>query len=177
MTVEQVREALAAGVVVAFDTSALHGPRAMTLAGALMRWNHANEASVLLVVSALCVAERNAQERRRRGEEFDPSVVTAFLETYQMRVEGFTEEDAGEAARWFATLAPTDDAWQELKVERFRDELGTRESLPRVSASVDWFIAAHAYARGWLLVTDDKGPEFRSLTRRCGVDVLMEAVA
>ncbi|MCA9663151.1 MAG: hypothetical protein KC486_32755 [Myxococcales bacterium] len=76
-----------------------------------------------------------------------------------------------------------DGAWQAAKVaaafaelrltDRF-DEL--RKPSARCSATVDWLIGSQAARRGWVLVTDDKGPEFDDLPRVVGHGTLRAAL-
>jgi predicted nucleic acid-binding protein len=41
---------------------------------------------------------------------------------------------------------------------------------------VDWLIAGHALADGCILVTDDRGPEFRQVIDRVRLDTLRQAL-
>ncbi len=43
-------------------------------------------------------------------------------------------------------------------------------------ATFDWLVGAHARAEGFVLVTDDTGPEFAGLVERVKLDVLVAAV-
>lgn len=71
-----------------------------------------------------------------------------------------------------------DQSIEIMSNERFIDELGIEgeqaEAAPgqRCSATVDWLIAGQALKAGWILVTGDKGPEFRGLDRKITLDKL-----
>ena len=63
--------------------------------------------------------------------------------------------------------APDETVWRSLKWSCLAEALGLdpRQSPPRISATVDWFIGGQAAAQGMVLVTDDLGPEFDSVDR------------
>lgn len=50
---------------------------------------------------------------------------------------------------------------------------GTGQSC---GATVDWLIGGHARAEGCILVTGDKGHEFRGIVEQVKLDVLEEAL-
>ncbi|MFH1469538.1 MAG: hypothetical protein ABIO70_34455 [Pseudomonadota bacterium] len=169
MTDAELREELSRSPTLALDTTVVHGKGLLGLADKINRMNHKHDTETHLVIGALVYTERQAQERRERGADFDERIVRDLLTSKLVKVAWFTRKDAERASAWLARIAPDDDAWQVLKWQRLAAELGLpRDKRHRVSATVDWFIAAHADSRGWLLVTADRGPEFTCLPRRVG---------
>jgi hypothetical protein len=175
---------LRGGAVVALDSNVVYGRRLLHLADAVNRLRDGPlRLSIQLVIPALVHAEHLAQERRRRPD-FDPAKVRAALTSKGFGVDGphhivaFGEEDAEGYGAWSQGLFPTRAAWEEAKRRRCFEMLGLppAASNPRCSATVDWFIAAQAEARGWWLVPDDAGPEFQELRRRCSLGTLMAAL-
>jgi hypothetical protein len=167
VTDEELTTHLLGDAVLSFDSSAIHFNELIRYANKVNLFNDQRKVKTRLVLSALVHTERMAQERRRRQEAFDQGRIAQFLHGKGITVEPLTAEDAVGCSSWLHAQASTEDGWTELKWSRIREEAGLRDDAPgRVSATVDWFIAAHAAARGWILVTSDRGPEFRGITRK-----------
>lgn len=177
MSPAEVRELLQRGTAtIAFDTNAVFGSQVLELADLANAWGARTGTRVGLAVGVLPFIERQAKERRARGERFDPAVVEQSLKRKGVEIAVFDLHDAEAASEWLAGVAPTDAPWQALKLARTRRlaELPD-DTLARLPATVDWFIAAHAAARGWLLVTADGGAEFAHVTC-CTPDALRAAL-
>src|SRR6185436_295044 len=87
-----------------------------------------------------------------------------------LEIKPFNEAHAAQAAARLAANFPGTADWHAAKRKRCVQCLGFREQDVRVQASgkrcgatVDWVIAAHAAEEGWILVTDDTGPDFAGL--------------
>lgn len=169
MTDEALRERLVTGCALLFDTNAIYGNRLVEVANTVNQLNEVRSGGpqISLMVSPLAYAERQAQERRRRGETFDAAIVLHFLRSKGVKVHPLDEEVADGIADWLVRRAPDDAAWQRLKWSRVAEVAGleTGERSPRIAATVDWFIGGHAAAQGMVLVTDDQGLEFESVER------------
>lgn len=81
----------------------------------------------------------------------------------------FEARHADDVAELLAEQFPDPEAWRKAKRQRFASSLGlTKEQADtapgkQCAATVDWWIAGQAMKQGWILVTGDKGPEFRGL--------------
>lgn len=162
------------------DTSAVYGARTLTLGDAVSAWQERHNApleALQLHISPLVFAERNAQERRELGRDFNPSIVWATLQSKQVRVSVFDAPAADLAsarlARWFETK----DAWKDAKWKRVCEMYGQTKDRPNrhLSATVDWLIAA-SVPEDWIVVTDDRGDEFRQTGEAAKYKVVLEAV-
>ena len=177
-----LREALRSGVTLAVDTNAVFGRRLLQLADQVNRLREPPTAfPVVLVIPALVHAEHLAQVRPKRAD-FSAEVAQAALISKGFgadgphRIAAFNASDAEASAAILARWTLTD--WPLAKQRRCAAMLGVPlpEKAGRCSATVDWFIAAQAEAQGWLLITDDGGPEFQGHTRRSTYNSLMRAL-
>ncbi len=96
---------------------------------------------------------------------------TAQLEALRelgVTVVDFGQEDALATAAWLHAQFPGDVDWQRAKrTLTVRQLLATAyQANARCSATLDWLIAGHAHARGWILVTHDRGREFQALAQQ-----------
>ncbi len=187
MTKDELTLALSAAtpvdpLVMMLDTNAVAFNKVLTLADAVNSWSTSTRrhGALLLRVSPLVFAERNAQERRRLADDFDPKRVWQTLASKAIGVLTFdplTADFVSETlARWF----PNGDSWQDAKWERVREMYG--DSNPpklrparQISATVDWFIAA-SVPKGSVLVTDDRGSEFARVERSVTYKAALQAI-
>jgi predicted nucleic acid-binding protein len=61
---------------------------------------------------------------------------------------------------------PEDERWREAKRMACASALGLNDpptTKRRCPATVDWYVAAHAVAKGWTIVTEDRGPEWQRI--------------
>jgi len=120
-----------------------------------------------LVVSSLAHSERVSQLKRDKGDNFDIEEINAFIETHNIEVVSFQRLDAEKMAQYMGHRFPDSDIWQDIKWQRCMKAIGNYNCLPksrpksrRCSATVDWFIAAHALGDDNAIVTKDGGIEF-----------------
>jgi len=165
MTDPELHTYLVNSSVLALDTSAFHGAQLFQLSDQINLWNEKFGSKTQLLISSLVYTERQSQERRRRGSDFELGRVQLFLQSKRIDIAPFTAEDSEGGSAWLAQRAPDQEAWQALKWDRLAGECKLDPSSPpkHVSATIDWFIAAQVAARGWILVTRDKGQEFKDL--------------
>lgn len=166
----------AGGATIAFDTNAVVGyskaERKVTFGAFFRLCNDAERLrghrdrplALTMVIPALVRWEALHDLRVDRGEQpFDARLVSSALKN-KAKVRAFYEGTAIRASevlhRWF----PSDDLWQAAKRDRLTAILGHAPSA--APATIDWAIAAQAEAEGWILVTDDTGPELSRVSRR-----------
>lgn len=145
------------------DTSALFSKRFVESMSPRCRRNGHR-----LFASALVLAERVFQLRRKLGEQFDSDNYDSFLLTHRIEVVAFDQAAAHRVAASLGSELRSDDEWQLAKWLRCAKAVGHRgepPGKPRCPATVDWFIARHIAGPDTVLVTEDKGAEFASI--RC----------
>lgn len=176
----------AGGAVLALDTNALTGFQ--RLADLCDRVNLLREVSdpldIRLCVPAVVHMEVLFDLRQRYGSAFDADFVLRNLFEKGLTVEPFVEAHATHAAARLAESFPRTADWHGAKRRRCIECLGLRPSeVPnaasgkRCGATVDWVIAAQAAHEGWILVTNDTGPEFAGLEMKVSLDRLERALA
>ena len=143
----------------------------------------ASGAPVCICASALAHMEVLFDLRQEFGSGYDPGVVSKGLIDAGLAIQDFTEAHADKAAEYLGKSFGSADAWHTAKRETFlrclglnsaeHPETGARRSCP---ATLDWSIAAQAHAEGHVLVTDDKGAEFKQVQRKVSVETVLEAL-
>lgn len=167
MTVDELVQRMeAAPIGLAFDTNFLFAANSQTaLTDVAEKVNQANErlrpgskrGPITVYLPALVHAERAYQIRRSRAaraQSFDLSYIRESLEDLGFEFVPFEQPDAEGAVEHLFALYPDDDSWHAAK-----------KSKGSTSATVDWYIAGQAAHRGWLVVTDDGGPEWQGLPK------------
>lgn len=162
------------------DTSAVYGTRALTLGDAASDWRerHGDRAGGLLLhITPLVFVERNAQERRKRGVDFDAELVWSTLESKQIQVATLDSVAADTVSAALATWFPTKTGWNDAKWERVCAMYGETKPAPskHLSATVDWMIVGSA-PKGCVVVTDDHGKEFTRVGDRASYATVLEAI-
>jgi hypothetical protein len=176
----------AGGAKFSFDTNALHGDKRLTdLCDDVARWNVRLEQrgllTVQLAVCAVAHAEKLFDLKQKHRADFDPKIIIEGLQSKGLLIEPFEVEHALETANRLGLLYDSSQKWRHAKRERCRQCLGLASNLDvpgtgkQCGATVDWLIGAHAHAQGYILVTDDRGPEMQGL-ERINLDALVEAV-
>lgn len=114
-----------------------------------------------LVIPVLVHAEMCAHLRRRHGRSFRQERIDGPLDTIA-RIVPFDTQTAELGAMALAEWHPTDADWQQAKRTACAHglSLDPSETKRRCPATIDWYIAAHAAAHGWTVITDDGGPEW-----------------
>lgn len=179
----------AGGAVLALDTNALTGFRRLAaLCNQVNLLRKAPEALDLrLCVPAVVHMEVLFDLRQHIGAAFDADAVLQGLLDKGLTVAPFAEEHAARAAAHLAASFPDNADWQTAKRRRCVECLGLVRSeeaaraisskKKRCGATVDWVIAAHAAHEGWILVTDDPGPEFAGLELKLSLPELEQILA
>lgn len=173
----------AGGVVLALDTNALKGFK--RLARLCNQVNLLREGpaplDLRLCVPAVVHMELLFDLRQAYGPAFDPEAVVRGLFDKGLSVASFEERHAEHAAARLGQSFPDVSSWHEAKRKRCLRCLKISEQAEQVKASgkgcgatVDWVIAAHAAHEGWILVTNDTGPEFAGLEGKITLEKLEE---
>ena len=161
------------------EIGALHGDRRLAeLARLVARANDAMDVTngprrIRLVVSALAHAEKLYHLRwalAAKGRAYDTERIREGLLNMGLEVVDFLVSDGDGFARRLAERFETPDAWRDAERRNAMHYLGVGEAPGRrAPATVDWFIGGQAFGREWLLITDDRGPEFSGLVRKAPI--------
>lgn len=144
-----------------------------TLSERVQRWNlrASPTSSLTLYAPALCWAELIVHQRFKYTA-FDPQRVITELRSKNVVIQPYDQLLAERHAEELTSVYTSDGAWRTAK----REALGLSTSGKRVSATVDWFVAAHGLSDGALFVTNDKGRD-ASWTRHSKAETVLEALA
>lgn len=187
-------------LMIVFDTNALFGDKRLKkLCTSINRINRLDDKYQLqLIVPAPAHAEKLRQIKQsltKQHKKYNHEFVLKNLKDMGIEIALFDSWHAEKVAHLFHQQFPTQNDWNQFKLKRCLDCLG-RNSLKRCldcleldsfekfiestgqtcSATVDWLIAGYAYAVNGLLVTDDTGKEFKSISRKTTFDKLELAI-
>lgn len=175
--------------VIAFDTNALFGNRSNTrfedLCDTLNRIDLVRAPRMIRkVLSAAVYMEKVQDLRQEYGEKYDHSLPKWFLDAKKVEVLAFAPEDAEHTARLLGQRYPSSHAWRDFKRAQCLDCLGLQNNAVPAQgtgkgcgATIDWLVAGHADARGYLLVTSDRGPEFQGMAWRSTLEEVYAAAS
>ncbi|HNN92318.1 MAG TPA: hypothetical protein PKI03_08620 [Pseudomonadota bacterium] len=169
-------------VRLAFDTNALWGDRSFRKACRdLHSLGQQQKNQITLFVSAAAHGEKLFDLKQDRQDSYDYAVILQSIMDLRLQVQAFTESDAQVIGELLGSAFPTAEAWRAAKLRHYARSLGLMESDAKIhsgkhlSATLDWLIAAHAKAQDCILVTTDRGIEFREV-RRMKFAVLQAAI-
>lgn len=121
--------------------------------------------------------------RQMCGEEYDPQEVLQGLIDKGLHVQPFEGSHAEHAAARLGKEFPKSTDWYAAKRKQCVQCLGLSERDVRIvssgkscGATIDFVIAAHASHEGWILVTDDNGPDFAELELKIKLGRLEEVL-
>jgi hypothetical protein len=159
-----------------FDTNALYADRRLIeVCGNVSRWNdrlkEQGRPPVYLAVCTVAHAEKLFDLKKQYGSAFNPETIAMGLQSKGLRIEPFEVKHALETANRLGTFYPAAQDWHQAKKKlclecagldpsKHQEAIGTGKQC---GATVDWLIGAHALAEGYVLVTDDRGLEFKQL--------------
>jgi hypothetical protein len=118
-----------------------------------------------VAVPALAHAERVAQLRREKGDDFDATDIDLFIQTHHIVILPFDQPTAERAAEALATRYPKPDHWHAAR----RARCATRFQIlqPDVGepcpATVDWYLMASYGSAEYTVVTHDRRDEFEGM--------------
>lgn len=174
------------GAVLALDTNAITGfgrlQRLCNLVAQLREPPHPIE--IRLYVPAVVHAEVLFDLQQSYGQTYDADIVLRGLKDKGLEVQPFEERHAEHAAARLGRSFPSREDWRAAKKKRCLQCLGLREQDVQVAgsgascgATIDFVIAAHATHEGWILVTDDKGPDFAGIERKMKLEQVERCLA
>jgi hypothetical protein len=95
----------------------------------------------------------------------------------------FEYRHAEAVAQLIGRQFPTVEEWRKFKRQECINCLGiskTQYDIPgsgkECGATVDWLIAGYAHAENYLLITNDKGNEFKNIKKKTTLEILEKAV-
>jgi hypothetical protein len=151
----------------ALDTNQAWGQHHLEFGLDLRRLADTSLQSHAFIVPSLVVGERLRQIAQRKGDRYVAETALQTLEDVGLTPVGHEQDDGIHFAGLLTSWYPNPDDWDAVKRQWAADQLGVAGPVNdrRVSATVDWAIFAQADRHGWVLLTADKGPEFKSLPR------------
>ena len=164
-----------------FDTNAVEMHRAFhRLCDEINRLNHTMKPRHIdMFISAVAHTEKLFHLKQQIGAPFDVRVAMAGLTNVGVKVLPFAIEHAHATALLLGKRYEKRDDWRDAKRKRCLQCLGARpeDSVGKnCSATIDWLIAAHAIHENCILVTDDRGIEFRDVLDKITMDTLEQAI-
>lgn len=137
-----------------------------------------------LLIPAQVYAERLFDLKQNYKHNYDVRKAEAAVLRMGMSILSFADNHARELAVMLGERFGTVETWRAAKRQRCMACIGlpaAHHALAvgkgrRCGATIDWLIAAHARAEGCILVTDDKGDEFKRFEPRVKLDTLCGAI-
>jgi hypothetical protein len=183
-----------------FDTNALFGHRRLiALCDAVTRLNDRLAAisgpPLNLLVSAAAHAEKLFDLKQAYDASYSPAQILQGMQRKGLAVLSFETAHAEAMAVLIGKQYPTREEWRQAKKQRCLHCLGIKElaenpgpcsqcgrpgtapgSGKTCGATIDWLIAAHAVAEGCILVTDDRGVEYKLVQHKIRLTSLERAI-
>lgn len=189
MTPEEIATKLRqGGQRLAFDTNAMWNlSRFMRLCTSLQRLNYQLEGverkSHELIVCTVAHTEVLMDLKQEYQDRFDHQVILEGIKAKQLVIHDFTAEHALSTAEHLGKRYADGAAWKEAKKRRYMESLGMNPNVDKVpssgsscSATIDWLIVGHARGERCILVTNERGIEFKGVIDRVPRDMLENAV-
>jgi len=182
MNKEQVIALLKTGQVkIAFDTNALESDRKFaSLCNHINLINEKFKYQLQAIVPALAYFEKLHHLKHQYKERFDLAGIFDGLKAKQVQIMSFEPNHAEAVATLLYSQFSTKEAWQTAKIERCAKCLGistdNTSKNKSCSATIDWLIAGYAVAESCLLITDDKGIEFKEISRKTNLEILEQGL-
>ena len=189
MTANEIADSVRTGKIdLLLDTNALWSiKRLRRLCNCVQRLNEARTADdrIQLYVSAASHAEKLFDLAQENRDRYDERLINQGLERMGLTIVAFDRAHAAATATLLGSTYPDRTAWHQAKRKQCMACLGIDENKLPVpvlgsgkgcGATIDWLIAGHAMAAGCILVTDDRGVEFRRVERRVKLGILEQAL-
>ena len=135
---------------------------------------------IAMFISAVAHTEKLFHLKQQIGAKFDVTVAMEGLTNIGVEVLPFAIKHAHATAELLGTRYEKRDDWRDAKRKRCLQCLGARpeDSDGRnCSATIDWLIAAHAIHENCILVTDDRGIEFKDVLAKIRLKTLAQAIS
>ncbi|HWN67305.1 MAG TPA: hypothetical protein VNM90_06670, partial [Haliangium sp.] len=182
----ELRELLMHGgeVVLAFDTNAIFGNRFLDLCDNINKLNSLwRPRRIRKLVAAPVHVEKLHDLHQKKKESFDPALIMQVLGEKQIEIVSFEQHHAEHVAGMLGALYPSTQDWRGFKRQRCLACVGllhradeAKAGGKRCGATIDWLVAGHADLEGYVLVTDDGGPEFKSVRRKAKLKSVVKVV-
>lgn len=175
-------------VVLTFDTNAIFGhgknSRFLKLCDDINRLNRMREPkSIRKVISAPVYMEK-LHDLRQDLENYDHRKIERFLEEKGIEVLPIVRQHAEHVATILGELYPETKDWHAFKRRQCLSCLGLTHLADEVKgkgkdcgATIDWLVAGHASAEGYVLITNDTDEEFDRVTRKTTFESAVKVVA
>jgi predicted nucleic acid-binding protein len=158
-------------LTLAFDTNVVFNElRFLTLCDNINRLNEAHKTHLCMVVSAIVHTEKLFDLKQKYKEKYNIEEVNRFMERKHISVVPFERCHAQAVAHLVGEQFPTNEQWRAFKRQSCINCLGIKNTKVQIhgsgkkcGATVDWLIAGYAIAEECLLITDDKGKEFKGV--------------
>jgi len=185
MNENEVYELLQTGnLTITFDTNALYGDiRFLNVCDKIDDINNKLKYEIKIVISSLAHAEKLFHLKRKHEEKYEIDLINQVLKRKKVDIVPFEYHHAEAVAKWISTQFSTNEEWQKFKRQECINCLGISKNnydIPgtgrECGARVDWLIAGYAHAENCLLITNDKGNEFKSIEKKTTLKILEKAV-
>lgn len=176
-------------VVLAFDTNAIFGNHAfdpfIQLCNAINRLNEIRNSRRIRKVMAAPVYMEKLHHLRQQYRDYDHQKIRQFLDEKGVEVMPVVREHAEHVAGLLGELYPATEDWWAFKRQRCLSCLRLPGHLAheakgngkKCGATIDWLVAGHADAEGYVLVTNERrGPEFESVKRKATLATVVTVV-
>ncbi|HIE00030.1 MAG TPA: hypothetical protein EYP59_07035 [Thiotrichaceae bacterium] len=186
MNENEVYELLQAGhLTMTVDTNVLYEINSfIKLCNKCNKINEMPEYEIKIVISSLVHAEKLFDLKQDYGEQYDIDHIIKVLESKKVSIAPFEYHHAEAVAQLIGTQFPTVEEWRKFKRQECMNCLGisrkTQYDIPgsgkECGATVDWLIAGYAHAENYLLITHDKGNEFKPIKKKTTLKILEKAL-
>jgi hypothetical protein len=147
------------------------------------RLNNTHQCQIRLVVSAIVHTETLFDLKQKYKEKYDIDDINHALSRKHITIAPYERRHAQAVVQLIGEQFPSHEQWRTFKRQSCINCLGLNEvnihipgSGKKCGATVDWLIAGYAYAEDCLLITDDKGKEFKGIKKQTTFSTLEVAV-
>ena len=166
---------------IVFDTNALFSlKRFFDVCDRVDELNKQFQFKLEVFIPALVYFEKLYDLRQKLGDKYDKQQFVEILEEKQVQIMPFEPNHAEAVATLLYSQFSTKEAWQTAKIERCIKCLGipinNTSKNKSCSATIDWLIAGYAVAEKCLLITDDKGIEFKEISCKTYLEILEQGL-
>lgn len=172
-------------LTIAFDTNILFKDKSLIeLCDKINHLKLYGNRKIKLVVPAPAHLEKLHDLKQRYKDTYNFEIITSGLRRKGLIVAAFEPRHADIVAGLIGKQFPTTKDWRDFKRNRCINCLGLKGTIDEFivlgsgkncGATVDWLIAGYAYAENCLLITEDKGEEFKDI-RKTNLESLIEVV-
>jgi hypothetical protein len=175
-------------IVLAFDTNTIFGNRRgdpfLDLCDRINQLNRIRQPKHIRKVIAAPVYMEKLHDLRQAFPSYRHELIVQTLDAKGIEVLPVLQLHAEHIAEMLGKQYPGPNAWREFKRQRclsclrLPDDLAHRATGngKHCGATIDWLVAGHADAEGYVLVTNDRGPEFERVQRKTKLTTLVKVV-